>query len=143
MTTRNQGVPMATTMGTVTTRSKVTNQFWKLITICVSMVSISFEKRFRIRPSGVTSKNSIGAVRMLPRRRRCKVLPARIPPRKSATQATRMNPPRTHTTLYSTGPTLGHLQHTPVSISMIMFPTLTFIHFTVLIRQNVTFVCVH
>ena len=58
--TRNKGMLIEMTTITETTLSKERKNILNLSGICRSTFSMSFEKRFRMRPTGVDSKNPIG-----------------------------------------------------------------------------------
>ena len=67
MTTRNIGVLYVMRMSVVNTGERQNAAIRMYRDIFVSKMSKSLEKRFIIRPSGVVSKNAIGACRILSR----------------------------------------------------------------------------
>ena len=81
ITTRNIGVAITMTMIVETTVNTVLINILMFHGIVSSMVQISLEKRFKMRPSGVVSKNDIGERRILDIMELWSFLEARIPPR--------------------------------------------------------------
>ena len=89
---KNHGVLYMITTMVLIHVAALTPQARTMIGILLSALSMSVEKRFTIRPTGVVSKKLIGALRIRCVRLECRCLLAWTPPKNTAMDSNTMVP---------------------------------------------------